>query len=967
MSGLLGATTGRDSPECERLKAGVGRRTILLNTSAHDFLLLTTPTDDELTDLVLTFRAEHKAWLWRLMTSRTSQIDGNKNKVDIVYGATVYAYRSGQKGSCFRFLNYGSLPADAISVLRRSEPRLGLHEISRVLNLTNADAKEFISLALGNALDNLKTVFNPRSLEYFVFPELEVKAKSIGVAAFLAWCASSCTDNWKKGRTPNPDKSPVPFLFMLFLHRKGYVLFPAESVREVWAGLAIPDTLWLCGRRKRLYLDTLKTLERVSEGYGRHQKTSRMATVLRQILLRSTIVDERDVSTDLGDQLYDYEAISRETGKSIRISTLSNKVMRAWSTKVGLQLDVTRNAALVGRALFRWTYDPVRSTLPPGVPRSYRPNQLIISWAHQFQIAIGRIHHTWVNEHRAAANLWLAYLLRLKRPPGSIAEVLRHVHINSPGGRDRTVLALLDAMPVLNETKNQRLSILRQLFHILIDGLAEKIENPIDLDLDRYKIVSKRSKTPRTPLSREMLGYIKEFNRRDGASFLDAAQRLPEEARYELAYERFSEFERYGFSRSLDQHYFEHRDELSGQLQKVWWPGVAVLLELLLEVPVRGFQARFLDSGEADEFVLDPRNLKMTLNDSPIATSGRQQGALYIAEDMNEKPILGLFINTNKTGFETRKGYRIPWCPDNLAESLHWLRSWNLKYKNTGECPLTEKLNYQHIQNPVVKNLLGTTHMLFRDPITDDGWPLQKSRLSAYWVHLLTAVEKELKAQGFLYSLTREVVRANGTVAREALFDIHTLRVSGITAMIEAGMPAELVQEVVGHASVVMTLYYTRLRAGLLNDRLRRFREGGLDALDPADIPELQGQDTEDLLLQLMNRRPSEDAVGAAMLRANPSGLGNGSFHIFADGLCPGGECASGGEINGSGYSAVPRHRACSLCRYRLTGPMFLAGLVHNANSLMYELRKIGLSIRVRPGTHDARAMRRIRTMAAAA
>jgi hypothetical protein len=75
-------------------------------------------------------------------------------------------------------------------------------------------------------------------------------------------------------------------------------------------------------------------------------------------------------------------------------------------------------------------------------------------------------------------------------------------------------------------------------------------------------------------------------------------------------------------------------------------------------------------------------------------------------------------------------------------------------------------------------------------------------------------------------------------------------------------------------------------------------------------------------------------------------GHGDGSINVMAHGICPGGECSTGGEWSqGFGYVAVPRPLACSLCRYRLTGPMFLPGLVLNANRLMHELRRKGQEI----------------------
>jgi hypothetical protein len=67
----------------------------------------------------------------------------------------------------------------------------------------------------------------------------------------------------------------------------------------------------------------------------------------------------------------------------------------------------------------------------------------------------------------------------------------------------------------------------------------------------------------------------------------------------------------------------------------------------------------------------------------------------------------------------------------------------------------------------------------------------------------------------------------------------HTHRVSVVTAMIEAGMPPELVQDV-GHASLVMTLDYNRADASVLDDLLTRLRGEGVQPVEPAEIARLR-------------------------------------------------------------------------------------------------------------------------------
>jgi len=81
-----------------------------------------------------------------------------------------------------------------------------------------------------------------------------------------------------------------------------------------------------------------------------------------------------------------------------------------------------------------------------------------------------------------------------------------------------------------------------------------------------------------------------------------------------------------------------------------------------------------------------------------------------------------------------------------------------------------------------------------------------------------------------------------------------------------------------------------------------------------------------------------EDHVGLEMLQ---DGIGkqSASFDAFFHGICPGGRCKEGGRRIGAGkYESVWRDRACGECRFRVTGPRFLAGMRDRADLLMVEI-----------------------------
>ncbi|MCD4484805.1 integrase family protein [Chromobacterium vaccinii] len=109
------------------------------------------------------------------------------------------------------------------------------------------------------------------------------------------------------------------------------------------------------------------------------------------------------------------------------------------------------------------------------------------------------------------------------------------------------------------------------------------------------------------------------------------------------------------------------------EVWELWSPVRAVALYLKLELPLRTFQVRMLDSGEADSwrYVHAPGGGGFVLNHGALATGSAkrpyQRGVFH--RSANEKEA-GFYINTNKTAdinkAENEKGYVIPWANDEV-------------------------------------------------------------------------------------------------------------------------------------------------------------------------------------------------------------------------------------------------------------------------------------------------------------
>jgi len=116
---------------------------------------------------------------------------------------------------------------------------------------------------------------------------------------------------------------------------------------------------------------------------------------------------------------------------------------------------------------------------------------------------------------------------------------------------------------------------------------------------------------------------------------------------------------------------------------ELWSPVRSVALYLKLELPLRTFQVRMLDSGEADTWRYESG--RFVLNDSPLAIGSEkrpsQRGVFH--RSSNEAGA-GFYINTNKTADiskdERGEGYTIPWTYEPVLRWLEKLRDWQERY-----------------------------------------------------------------------------------------------------------------------------------------------------------------------------------------------------------------------------------------------------------------------------------------------
>jgi hypothetical protein len=373
---------------------------------------------------------------------------------------------------------------------------------------------------------------------------------------------------------------------------------------------------------------------------------------------------------------------------------------------------------------------------------------------------------------------------------------------------------------------------------------------------------------------------------------------------------------------------WRERQTTNGTRLEMWSPvrWVALLVKLIL--PLRTFQVRMLDSGEADTWRYATGT--WTLNSGRLAQGSErrpvQQGVFRRSDSLIDRETVStvLYINTNKTADIATsghgKGYVLPWS---FGGSVHqdvfyWLeklRNWQEKYNSIARRVAWAELDGRHMAAKSEVQLSGypDTCFLFRMPEMKDNerhLPLKEMSLHTAWFRLLEALELKLADRGethrngapirFLPPLDQQ----NGMTT---LFPLHSLRVSLITALALEGMvPFPILQKLVGHSRLLMTLYYTKPGASHIHEMLA----GAAARLESNKETSIQNflLDTEhDELLKkaICNSAPS---LGIAIPQ-HPAARNPVGWMAMHHGLCLVGGNTSEAEDNGAvgGATTVAR------------------------------------------------------------
>lgn len=398
---------------------------------------------------------------------------------------------------------------------------------------------------------------------------------------------------------------------------------------------------------------------------------------------------------------------------------------------------------------------------------------------------------------------------------------------------------------------------------------------------------------------------------------------------------------------------------VSDVVYELWSPVMSVALLTKLLLPLRTYQVRMLDSGEMDteKYVQETRTEqgKWIKNDSPLSQGNENypftKGVLRKFKNTESNiDMTGFFINTNKTADinkdEDKKGYEIPWQNEEIQYWLAKLRDWQQKYNPVAKpTPWTEltKKHLGHVKDIKILKQMGATTFLFRNAScsNEEHLPIAESLIDTLWYKLLSELQEEVNKDS---NTNKPIIFLKNKAT--TFYPLHSLRVSLITAYaLEGGVPIQILSKMVaGHSTLIMTLYYTKpgisYTTDILNEADNKLNEKKIESyerfLRDNGIEEIQN-----------NSACNDNVAYEAFVNARESG--GASIIVGNKGICPKGNfgCDCGGvfinEDTGKiTYGPVPGYPEmnCVRCRWFITGPAFLPGLVHHINVLGYKIHE---------------------------
>jgi hypothetical protein len=370
---------------------------------------------------------------------------------------------------------------------------------------------------------------------------------------------------------------------------------------------------------------------------------------------------------------------------------------------------------------------------------------------------------------------------------------------------------------------------------------------------------------------------------------------------------------------------------IGGKKRKVYCPVIPMLFWCALQMPLRMAQWRRLDSGEGDVPRYNYAAKRWEDNDGPMAGYWarllKQRPEItptrgyVIRLDDDQGPLVGLWVNTNKTG----NPYVLPWQHEGVLARLEELRSWQEKF-NPPSAPLSPDDYLDAADNYPTSTKLSLPHIfpLFRLP---SGKIPSSSEMQHAWAAFMAELERRWNVQNpdeHIELVKRQVTTRQPYAPK---FNMHGLRVRGVTRLDRGGMKLRQIARVTGHASLMMADYYVKRDPRQINDMIQEAQRNASAATDLArDFKKSTFEELRERTVSL-----DQDALRQAHQQTTAAEVSDVQI-----GLCPWGcqRCHDGGPLlrssklkdgsDRSVYGPVPGgRRNCIMCRHFASGPPY--------------------------------------------
>jgi hypothetical protein len=386
---------------------------------------------------------------------------------------------------------------------------------------------------------------------------------------------------------------------------------------------------------------------------------------------------------------------------------------------------------------------------------------------------------------------------------------------------------------------------------------------------------------------------------------------------------------------------------IKGKIQDRYCPVIPSLFRAMLDIPLRMGQIRRLDSGEGDVSHFNGDRMEWEKNSGPLAGYWADQAgepkedsptrgyAIEIEDDL--KSITGIWVNTNKTG----KPFSIPWHIPSLLKNLWDLRKWQAKF-NPVTAPVGPEI---YLDNPHRYPEATKAEMPHIFPLSrlfpNKYWPMQgrtvtSAEIDHAWCSLLLEIQLRWNKQHPGNPVTLVDIHPKTGQPYHPRYNIHGLRVRGLTNLRRGGMPLDLLSKfIAGHASLLMTIYYTEPHPSEIAGQIDR--AVARSEAQREFINDLKRMEIDEALKRTVS--VSKSAVRSAIHSASQF-----QFCNVAIGICPydGSRCSDGGKLmrkdgdHGSSKSVYGpvEPRNCVMCRHFISGPPWLNELTDYGTKL---------------------------------